>query len=87
VASTISPPDSLSGTYTISSPTTITLDPVSEIINDAPMKLVNKTVAQLSSLVSSVGAMVFVTNETGGAVPAFYDGTNWRRVTDRSVVS
>jgi len=36
---------------------------------------------------SVIGAMIFVTNETGGAVPAFADGTNWRRVTDRAVVS
>jgi hypothetical protein len=28
-----------------------------------------------------------VTDESGGAVPAFDDGTNWRRVTDRTIVS
>lgn len=33
------------------------------------------------------GAMIYVTNEAGGAVPAFSDGTNWRRVTDRAIVS
>lgn len=33
------------------------------------------------------GQMVFVTNETGGAVLAFSDGAAWRRVTDRAVVS
>lgn len=86
-ASSIQAPNTLVGTYTISSPTTITLDPVDEIINDAPMKLVNKTVSDLSTLVSSVGAMVFCTNESGGAIPAFYDGTNWRRVSDRAIVS
>ena len=36
---------------------------------------------------SVVGAMIYVTNESGGAVPAFSDGTNWRRVTDRAIVS
>lgn len=87
ITESVNAPNTLTGTYTISSPTTITLDPVDEIINDAPMKLVNKTVAQLSTLVSSVGAMVFCTNETGGAIPAFYDGTNWRRVSDRAIVS
>ena len=84
---TIQAPATLTGTYTITSPTTITLDPVDEIINDAPMKLVSKTVTDLSTLVSSVGAMVFCTNESGGAIPAFYDGTNWRRVSDRAIVS
>jgi len=87
VVNTISAPTDLTGTYTISSPTTITLDPTDEIINDAPMKLVNKTVAQLGSLTASTGSMVFCTNESGGAVPCFYDGSNWRRVTDRAVVS
>lgn len=33
------------------------------------------------------GCMIYVSNESGGAVPAFSDGTNWRRVTDRAVVS
>jgi len=33
------------------------------------------------------GSMIYVTNETGGPVPAFADGTNWRRVTDRAIVT
>ncbi|MGE3476970.1 MAG: hypothetical protein AB7H70_14305 [Rhodospirillaceae bacterium] len=32
-------------------------------------------------------ALIFVGDESGGAVPAFTDGVNWRRVTDRNVVS
>lgn len=44
------------------------------------------TVAGLPA-VGSAGFMIFVTNEAGGAVPAFSDGTNWRRVTDRLIVS
>jgi len=31
--------------------------------------------------------MVFVPNETGGAVMCFFDGTNWRRMTDRAIAS
>lgn len=31
--------------------------------------------------------LIFVSNESGGSVPAFCDGTNFRRVTDRAVVS
>jgi hypothetical protein len=31
--------------------------------------------------------MIYVIDESGGAVPAFSDGTAWRRVTDRAVVS
>lgn len=33
------------------------------------------------------GGTIFVSNESGGAVLAFSDGTNWRRVTDRAVIS
>lgn len=31
--------------------------------------------------------LIYVTNDTGGAVPAFSDGTNWRRVTDRAIIA
>lgn len=33
------------------------------------------------------GLDAYCTDEAGGAVPVFCDGTNWRRVTDRAVVS
>lgn len=86
-AESISAPVGMTGTYTISSPTTITLDAVGEIINDSPMKLVNKTVTELGLIVASVGSVAFCTNESGGSVPVFFDGTNWRRMTDRAVIS
>ncbi len=44
------------------------------------------TVSELPSA-STAGGMIYVSNETGGAVMAFSDGTNWRRVTDRAIVS
>ena len=31
--------------------------------------------------------LIFVSDETGGAVPAFSDGSNWLRCTDRTIVS
>jgi hypothetical protein len=37
--------------------------------------------------VSPAGQLIFVTDETGGAVVAFSDGTDWRRVTDRAVIA
>lgn len=40
-----------------------------------------------SASASGAGAMVFVSNEIGGAVIAFSDGAAWRRATDRAVVS
>ena len=33
------------------------------------------------------GRLIFVPDEAGGAVPAFSDGTNWRRMTDRAIIS
>jgi hypothetical protein len=36
---------------------------------------------------TTIGQLIYVTDETGGAIPAFADGTNWRRVTDRTIVS
>jgi hypothetical protein len=87
VTSNISAPSSTTGTYTISSPTTITLSPSSEVLNTAPFTLYSRTVAQLAALTASVGAMVYCTNEIGGAVPVFFDGTNWRKVTDREIAS
>ena len=44
------------------------------------------TVATLPAASGTI-RLAFVTNETGGYVLAFSDGTNWRRVTDRAVVS
>lgn len=31
--------------------------------------------------------MVFVTDDAGGSTPAFWDGANWRRTSDRAVIS
>jgi len=46
------------------------------------------TVANLPAVpdVTAPG-LIFVSDETGGSIPAFSDGSNWRRVSDRSIVS
>jgi hypothetical protein len=55
---------------------------------NVPAKVPNTTVAGLPSAANAgAGAIIYVSNETGGATLAFSDGTNWRRVTDRAVVS
>ena len=33
------------------------------------------------------GQLIFVSDESGGSIVAFADGTNWRRMTDRQIVS
>ena len=83
-ANTIQAPSSLVGTYTISSPTTITLDPNSEVQVDAPMKLQGKTVAQLQSFVASAGSIVAVSDNS--YKPAYYNGSVWKYVVDDSNV-
>ena len=40
-----------------------------------------------SASTEGAGAIIYVSDEVGGAVLAFSDGTNWRRVTDRAVIS
>ncbi|MFK7940753.1 MAG: DUF2793 domain-containing protein [Roseovarius sp.] len=53
-----------------------------------PVRLPSYTVAALPAPgLAGAGSQAFVSDETGGAVPAFSDGTNWRRYTDRAVVS
>lgn len=66
------------------------LDDITLKLND---NLLGNQVQLTSYLVADVpdagtaGGLIFVTDETGGAVPAFSDGTNWLRVTDRAIVS
>lgn len=40
-----------------------------------------------SAAIAGGGAMIFVPDESGGAVVAFSDGLVWRRVTDRAIVA
>lgn len=51
------------------------------------VKLPNHTVSTLPDAAKNTYGLVIVTDEAGGCVPAFSDGTNWRRVTDRNIVS
>lgn len=60
-----------------------------DLIGETPaaFQLIPYAKAALPSASKWIYGMIYVTDETGGAVPAFSDGTNWRRVTDRAVVS
>lgn len=53
----------------------------------APLSLKPYTVATLPTASLWPWAIIYVSNESGGAQPAFSDGTNWRRFTDRAIVS
>jgi hypothetical protein len=52
----------------------------------SPTTLASFTVGTLPA-VSPAAQMIYVSDESGGAVPAFSDGTDWRRVTDRQIVT
>lgn len=55
---------------------------------DGPVRCGSYTVATVpSAATAGVGAQVYVSNEVGGAVLAFSDGTSWRRVTDRTAIA
>lgn len=49
-------------------------------------RLRSYTVAGLPAA-GAAGGLIYVSDESGGPVPAFSDGTNWRRATDRAIVS
>jgi hypothetical protein len=66
--------------------TRLTLDATAAAFT-VPIKLTSYTVAQLNALADSAGLYAYCTDESGGAVPAFNDGTDWRRVTDREIVT
>lgn len=52
-----------------------------------PIGLRSYAVADLPTASNWEAHIVYVSDETGGAVLAFSDGTDWRRVTDRAIVS
>jgi hypothetical protein len=46
------------------------------------------TVAEANALTYiNTGDMIYVSDETSGSTMAFYDGTNWRRIQDRAIIS
>lgn len=52
-----------------------------------PVYLKAQLVGNLAANFVGAGAEVHVSDDVGGYVPAFSDGTNWRRVTDRAIIS
>lgn len=53
----------------------------------APMMLKPYLKAVLPDVLLYKDGIIIVTDDVGGRVQAFSDGTNWRRVTDRAVIS
>ena len=60
---------------------------LNNIVLGAAFKLPDYSVAGVPDATQWFGAMIYINDETGGAVPAFSDGADWRRVTDRAVIA
>jgi hypothetical protein len=58
-----------------------------EYLRRGPVPLTGYTVATLPDASKHARSVIYVGDESGGGVPAFSDGTAWRRVTDRAVVT
>lgn len=54
---------------------------------EKPFPLASYTVATVPTASEWEGSVIYVSNETGGKTLAFSDGTDWRRVQDRAIVS
>ncbi len=60
--------------------------PTARLDVDGTLKLKSHTLATLPTA-TTPGQLAYVSDESGGAVIAFSDGVNWRRVTDRAVAN
>ncbi|MGV3492118.1 MAG: DUF2793 domain-containing protein [Devosia sp.] len=60
--------------------------PSAKLDVDGPVRPKAYTVAGVPTA-SPAGQMIYVSNEAGGATMAFSDGTSWRRMADRAVIS
>lgn len=53
----------------------------------APVLFAEYSKTALPSASTYKSGMIMVTDDVGGYTPAFADGTNWRRVADRNIIS
>ena len=62
--------------------------PSTKLQVDGPIKCASYTVATVPAAATvGAGTQIYVTNETGGATPAWSDGATWRRASDRAAIS
>ncbi len=52
-----------------------------------PAQLPSYPKASLPTASTNVGCLIYVTDDVGGATPAFSDGSHWRRTADRNIIS
>ena len=58
-----------------------------DVINSSRHPVLRSYTVAGAPSVTPAGQLIYVSDETGGAIPAFSDGTNWRRVSDRAIIS
>jgi hypothetical protein len=77
------------GAAVIQSGNDLNLRAVGQVTVNAPFVLTTSTMANLASLsgITQAGAMVYVTDATGGAQPCYYTGANWYTVNGRTQVA
>lgn len=64
-----------------------TMSPATTLDVAGPIRPQSYVVGSVPDETIMEGAMIYVSNEAGGKVLAFSDGTNWLRVTDRAVIT
>jgi hypothetical protein len=77
------------GASTIASGNDLNFKAAGQIKVNAPFVLTTSTTAGLSAIgpITQQGAMVFVTDASGGAQPCYYDGTHWYTVNGRTQIA
>jgi len=65
-----------------------TVNPSTRLHAAGPIRCGSYTVATVPNAATvGAGSTIYVTDETGGATHAASDGTNWRRMSDRAIIS
>lgn len=74
-------------TATIGNSSTLVTYIMGAMVLENPVVLGSYGKASLPTASSFAHGMIYVTDDVGGGTPAFSDGTNWRRTSDRNVIS
>lgn len=64
-----------------------TQSPACTLDVNGPVRVKSYTVATAPSAAVAAGQIIYVSDESSGATLAFSDGTDWRRASDRAVIS
>ena len=67
----------------------LNLKATGQVTVNAPFVLTTSTTAGLSSIsgITQRGALVYVTDATGGAQPCFFDGSHWFTMSGRTQIA